>query len=185
MKNLQMYLIALLLIGIGMPSSSYAQRVKKRKTVKVVKTKKRRHPNRVGKKPKYRTVKVLSPRAKVITHNNKAYHFNDGIFYSNNNNVYRFVFPPRGIRVGALPSNRFAFRHGGMRYYYYSGVYYHVISEDTFEVVDAPINTIVPDLPEEAVQVEKDGAVYYQADNVIYQEIKVNEMKRYKVVEVE
>lgn len=180
-----MYLIALLLIGIGIPNSSYAQRVKKVKTVKVVKNKKRRHPNRVGKKTKYRTVKVLSPQARVIKHNNKAYHFNEGVFYSNSNNVYRFVFPPRGIRVGRLPSNRYAFRHAGRRYCYYSGIYYHVISEDTFEVVDAPTNIVVPDLPEEAVQIERGAGTHYKADNVIYEEIKVNEVKRYKVVEVE
>jgi len=93
------------------------------------------------------------------------------------------VYPRPGVVVAALPAYYSMYYRGGVPYYYSDGIYYvKEEKNDSYKVVQPPVGTLVPVLPEEAKQNVLDGRVYYEFQNVIYKEVQTEEGLKYEVV---
>ena len=69
----------------------------------------------------------------------------------------------------------------GRRYYYFRCTYY-VDCDDYYEVVDAPEDAIVYDLPEGYEEVVIDGVKYYKYEDVLYKPVYISGELAYRVV---
>lgn len=125
-----------------------------------------------------------APRGSVpVKAGNKTYRYHDGTFWAKRGNDYVSVRPPRGAAVNRLPHGHRHFRLRGNKYYYYNGCYYRWYGDrGRYVVEDAPADTIVYELPEDAVEVEIDGVTYYKYDDTLYKPVYVNGDLAYKVV---
>ena len=113
------------------------------------------------------------------------YHYHGGWFYSRRGSSYVVVRSPYGARVRRVPNGCTVIVVRRRNYYYYGGTYYRYYPSQTYyEVVEAPADAIVPDLPEGAEQVEIDGVIYYKYEDVLYKPIYVEGILQYKVIEL-
>jgi hypothetical protein len=80
------------------------------------------------------------------------------------------VYAPFGICVSTLPIGYYPFYWGGVRYYYYEGVYYRDHGDKEYEVVDAPMGAVVSALPKGAKSVTVNGEKFYEFNGTYYQE---------------
>ncbi|MFT3903195.1 MAG: DUF6515 family protein [Niabella sp.] len=95
------------------------------------------------------------------------------------------MMPGIGVRIGTLPYGSFNFFWGGMPYYYFGGTFYRQ-SDNSYEVVEAPIGALVNRLPAGAEQMEINGELYYEYRGTYYQETTDKNGKRaYEVVGVD
>ena len=67
-------------------------------------------------------------------------------------------------------------------HYYYRGVYYRQVNNE-YEVVEPSVGTVVPELPENDVEVVTiDGETYYEFDDILYKPLVTKEGVQYEVV---
>jgi hypothetical protein len=134
------------------------------------------------------------------------YFYDDGLFYTYNNDQYTVVEPPVGAEVNSLPSNAQSIVINGEQYYEANGVYYEPITKDdgavSYQVAgkDGELDTnggsndqaqqapqvgdIVTTLPPDCRKISIAGQKYYVSqDGYYYQEtVDQNDNKVYKIV---
>ncbi|MBS1533192.1 MAG: hypothetical protein JSU01_23030 [Bacteroidetes bacterium] len=135
------------------------------------------------------------------------YYYNDGLFYSYDNDQYTVVEPPVGAEVDKLPAKAQSIVIDGQQYYEYNGVYYEAITKDDGSVAyqvagkDGVLNTnasgadaVMPKvgdvtytLPEGAKKLKLNGQVLFVTDDgIYYQEFKdPSGKKAYKITAIE
>ena len=77
-------------------------------------------------------------------------------------------YPPYGYVFGAIPPGFHVVIHGGGRFYFSAGVWYHFDAPGRYVVVAPPIGVVVPVLPSYYTRVWVGGRPYYYANNVYY-----------------
>jgi hypothetical protein len=94
--------------------------------------------------------------------------------------------PPIGFRVGVLPYGFLTFNTGWGPYYYYDGLFYRPVQDQTsseqYQVADPPMGVVIPHLPKGAKEVEIDGNTYYEKNGTLYQEVQQDNTTKYVVV---
>lgn len=121
---------------------------------------------------------------RVIRYHGNDYRYYNGRYYRPHNGSYIVVTPPRGIRVNVIPNNFLTIMVGRNPFYYYDGVYYRQDRQlNEYEVVDAPMGAIVPELPQDDVRaVVINGKTYFEYDNILYKAVVTGEGVQYKVM---
>ncbi|WP_160713289.1 DUF6515 family protein [Chitinophaga solisilvae] len=95
----------------------------------------------------------------------------------------RVFFPPVGLYVSTLPYGYFPLGPAFGPVFYYQGTYYRSNDNNRgYNVVDPPLNAIVPNLPKDAAAIELNGNSYYEFNGTYYQEIMTDNGRRYQVV---
>jgi hypothetical protein len=74
----------------------------------------------------------------------------------------------RGMRVDHLPHGFHRFDWRGRPYFFFEGVFYDQDPGGYYDVVDAPVDADVPELPPGAESVVVNGTVYYYAGGAFY-----------------
>ena len=69
-----------------------------------------------------------------------------------------------------------------MEYYYQNGVFYVLDADGQYRVILPPAGAIVEELPDDMKKIRLDGEVYYQVDDTIYQQVKIDGLKYYEVL---
>ena len=69
-----------------------------------------------------------------------------------------------------------------MGYYYQNGVFYVLDADGQYRVILPPAGAIVEELPDDMKKIRLDGEVYYQVDDTIYQQVKIDGLKYYEVL---
>ncbi|MBT29691.1 MAG: hypothetical protein CMO01_08510 [Thalassobius sp.] len=118
---------------------------------------------------------------KSVSHNNRSYYYDRGVFYNKNNNNMVKTAPPVGLRLNVLPSGFLTINFGNSAYFYFEGVYYERYGNE-YVVAEPPVGAIVYALPADYEKVEIDGIVYYEYNSVLYSRIRINGELAYEVV---
>ena len=176
------------LLGVSSVEAQTKKERKRNKTEKVIKSKKVKtrkvKRNRVvytNKKPKIRAVRTL-PNARVVTFNNRKYHYTNGKYYRFVGGRYVVATPPRHLRVKALPVGFVRVLVGPKPYFYHGGVYYvKALDTEEYEIVEAPQDAIVYILPEDAEELSIDGERYFESYGTLYKVVTTPDGKAFKV----
>ena len=176
------------LLGISSLEAQTKKERKRNKTEKVIKSKKvntrKVKRNKVvytNKKPKVRAVRTL-PNARVVTHNNKRYHYSNGRYYRFVGGRYVVATPPRNLRVRTLPVGFVKVFVGPRSYFYQGGVYYERVGNtEEYEIVDSPQDAIVYTLPEDVEELSIDGEIYFESYGTLYKVVTTPDGKAFKV----
>ncbi|WP_196889155.1 DUF6515 family protein [Aureivirga sp. CE67] len=133
--------------------------------------------------PPYRHhVRHYFPHRPVIYyHHGHPYHFYDGRYWRPNRNRFIFSAPPFGLRINLLPIGFQTVIVGTDSYFYFKGTFYKRLGNQ-YEVIHAPYNAVVYELPEEAVVVNINGKKYYEYNHVLYKVVTTPRGKAFKVV---
>ena len=123
----------------------------------------------------HRPVFMYGPRYTVIPRSSisiqfggNPYYYSQGYFYGYYGGYYQSVFPPFGLRIGVLPFGYTRFFSGVNPFYYYNGIYYRQYDDNSFEVVDAPMDATVSSLPKGARSVLVNGEKLYELNGTYY-----------------
>tara|TARA_R110002074_G_scaffold215713_5_gene385531 strand:- start:1081 stop:1629 length:549 start_codon:yes stop_codon:yes gene_type:complete len=137
----------------------------------------------VNKSPNVSAVRYLPKATKKITYKKTNYNFYNGRFYKTVQGNHIVVSPPKGLRIKVLPVGFISFIVGSTRYYHYEGIYYtYLAGIDEYEVVNAPIGSLIKDLPNDIEVVVYKGKVYYEYHNVLYKKVEMQDGDAYEVV---
>jgi len=88
--------------------------------------------------------------------------------------------PHYGYHVDFLPVGYFTIWAGGVRYYYYDGLYYSYVGNGDYVLVNPPIGAYVSVIPPDFQPVSINGRIYYTNNGVYY---VLTEHHGYRVVE--
>ncbi|HYA12851.1 MAG TPA: DUF6515 family protein [Syntrophales bacterium] len=80
---------------------------------------------------------------------------------------HNHYYPARGHYVDVLPRGRSVFVHGGVRYYFYGGVWYRAYGP-RFLIIAPPFGLVIPVLPPYYATIWVGGVPYYYANEVYY-----------------
>lgn len=80
---------------------------------------------------------------------------------------YNFYRPYLGIRLTVLPFGYYPFYFGQDQFYYSSGLFYRQ-DNNAYTVVVPPVGAEVPNLPNDAKQIQINGQTYYEYKGVYY-----------------
>jgi hypothetical protein len=128
------------------------------------------------------TVKVLPVGYTQVFYGKRNYYCHSGYYYHYHNGIYRTIAPPFGFRIGFLPVGYRTVYINTLPHYYYRGVYYRQVNNE-YEVVEPAVGTVVPELPENDVEVVTiDGETYYEFDDILYKPLVTKEGVQYEVV---
>ncbi|MGX5818907.1 DUF6515 family protein [Chitinophaga lutea] len=128
---------------------------------------------------------TMAVTAIVVSVNNQKYHYDQGVYYSQQSNgQYQVVPAPVGAVVSSLPSGYSVSNVDGESYYYYNGAYY-TKSGSSYTVVSPPEGAVVGKLPEGAKEVTIDGQKYVEYNGTYYQPVQQNGQNSYEVVAAE
>ncbi|QGY44631.1 hypothetical protein GM418_13445 [Maribellus comscasis] len=126
-------------------------------------------------------VKRISRHAVVVHYQTRPYYYHSGVFYVSRSGAYVQVVPPVGIRVAVLPPKYVRVVVGPSVYFYATGVFYvKDVSSANYIVAKPPVGVVVATIPKEAAEVEFQGALCYEYNDVLYK--PVPEDKSYQVV---
>lgn len=128
------------------------------------------------------TVKVLPVGYTQVFYGKRNYYCHGGYYYHYHNGIYRTIVPPFGFRIGFLPIGYRTVYINTLPHYYYRGIYYRQVNNE-YEVVEPTVGTVVPELPENDVEVVTiDGETYYEFDDILYKTLVTKEGLQYEVV---
>ncbi|WP_196892121.1 DUF6515 family protein [Aureivirga marina] len=130
---------------------------------------------------RHRVVYHFPHRPRVYYHHGHPYHFYNGYFWRPNRNRFIFSVPPFGLRINFLPTGYHKVFIGPDVYFYFKGTFYKKYGEE-YEVIKAPYNAVVYELPEEATEVYIGGKRFYEYNHVLYKVVRTPEGKVFKVV---
>lgn len=122
-----------------------------------------------------------------IRHSDGIYHYRNGIFYLQKNDMYEIHAPHIGFRVPSVPAMRREYTLDNVAYYYYYGTFY-VFNPTVkmFDVCVPPVGAIVDWIPKNAEKKEIDGELYHIANGVQYKEmLNAANSKWYQIVAVD
>jgi len=91
-----------------------------------------------------------------------GYHHDDRRFYHYHDH------PRFGLHLHYLPDGCFTVWVGGMRYYYYDGVYYRYAGYGDYVIVPPPEGAVVTTIPPDFQPVVANGMTYYVNDGIYY-----------------
>ncbi len=122
-----------------------------------------------------------------IRHSDGIYHYRNGIFYLQKNDMYEIHAPHVGFRVPSIPAARREYTLGNVAYYYYYGTFYMFNpTVKMFDVCVPPIGAIVDWIPENAEEIEIAGELYHIANGVQYKEVlNMASSKWYQIMAVD
>jgi len=128
---------------------------------------------------------TLAATAIIVSVNNQAYHYDQGVYYMAGNGGYTVVQAPVGATITTLPTNsQTVVVNETTNNYYYGGTYYEK-SEKGYTVVPPTAGTIVSSLPEGGEEVKLGEVTYVKLGETYYQPIQQNGKDVYEVVNVE
>jgi hypothetical protein len=118
----------------------------------------------------------------VVSVNNQAYHYDQGVYYVESNGGYTVVEAPEGAVIKVLPEgSQEVVVNETTNNYYYGGTYYEE-APGGFKVVPPTAGTIVENLPEGAEEVRMGEQTYVQYGDTYYQPVRVDGKDKYEVV---
>jgi Family of unknown function (DUF6515) len=129
-------------------------------------------------------VSRLLTTAIIIDFENRAYHYDAGVFYAPYNGGYRVIPAPPGAYVPTIPQGYQQVAVGGQTYYYFGGAFF-IYDGTNYEVVAPPAGAVVYNLPVGATSVQIDNYEYMEYNDTYYQPIQINGQDAYEVVEME
>lgn len=130
-------------------------------------------------------VTTLAVTAIVVSVNEQKYHYDQGVYYSQQpSGSYSVVPAPLGAVVSSLPSGYSVANVDGVSYYYYNGAFY-TRSGSSYTVVAPPQGAVIGKLPEGAKEVTIDGNKYVEYNGTYYQPVSQNGQNSYEVVAAE
>lgn len=125
-----------------------------------------------------RSIEDLDP-IKWGEHN---YYLDDnGDFYRYNGGRYLLVMPPNGLVINKLPKNSFHLDAKGKWYDFRNGIFYKAV-DNGFEVVPAPLDAIIYDLPLLTDVVMVKDRAYYEYLGILYEKVIVDNEQGFQVV---
>ncbi len=129
---------------------------------------------------------TLTATAIIVSVNNATYHYDQGVFYEEQNDGYVAVEAPEGAVVAEIPSGaeQVQVEQNVTNNYYYGGTYYEKTPEG-YEVIPPTAGSVVTNLPEEAEEVKIGDVTYVKLGDVLYQPVLVEDEEAYEVVQVE
>lgn len=141
---------------------------------------KRRVVRRVNRRVARRTLRRLPANTRPLVYRNATFYPVGSMYYVQRNRAYVRAFPPRGFRLRRLPAAAIALTVRGIRYRYAAGVFYRAQENEEFEVTEAPIGAVVPELPEDASEIDFDGIPAYELNEAVYKAVEDG----YEVIDV-
>lgn len=141
---------------------------------------KRKVVRRVNRRVARRTLRRLPANTRPLVHRNATFYPVGSMYYVRRNRGYVRAFPPRGFRLRRLPAAAIALTVRGVRYRYAAGVFYRAQENEEFEVAQAPIGAVVPELPEDASEIDFEGIPAYELNEAVYKAIEDG----YEVIDV-
>ena len=92
----------------------------------------------------------------------------DRDFHRDDHRFYRYHDHPHwGLHIHFLPAGYYTIWAGGVRYYYYDGLYYRYVGNGDYVIVEPPTGAVVTGIPSDFQPVIINGGTYY-ANNGIY-----------------
>jgi hypothetical protein len=92
-----------------------------------------------------------------------------GYYHERPGGYYRWHDHPHyGWHIHYLPAGYFTIRVGGVRYFYYDGLYYTYIGEGDYVLVNPPIGAYVRTIPPDFQPVTINGTIYYINSGIYY-----------------
>lgn len=129
-------------------------------------------------------VASLATTAIIISIENQQYHYDQGVYYIQEDDGYRVVQAPVGAEIKELPEGSQTVEvNETTNNYYYGGTYYEKDGE-MYKVVPPTAGTIVPNLPEGGEEVRIGEQTYVKYGETYYQPVQVDGKNMYEVVEV-
>jgi|GEM_PF-1140178 len=141
---------------------------------------KRRVVRRVNKRVARRTLRRLPANTRPLVYRNATFYPVGSMYYVRRNRSYVRAFPPRGFRLRRLPAAAIALTVKGVRYRYAAGVFYKAQENEEFEVAEAPIGAVVPELPEDSSEIDFEGIPAYELNEAVYKAVEDG----YEVIDV-
>ena len=177
MKNIfKIVLLSSVFLLVG-TLSTVAQSKKKRKKIsskKVV---------YVNKSPKITAIRHIPNSSQKITHKKSNYSLYKGKYYKTVEGRHILIAPPKGLRISRLPVGFIKINVGNMYYYHCEGVYYREVPDyNQFEVVEAPIGSLIYSLPQDAEVVIYNDKVYYEYHTVLYKKVETQQGEAFEVI---
>lgn len=128
-----------------------------------------------------RTLSHIPMNRNTVSYGNDYYFYNDRFYYYDSGMYYESV-PYYGFYMPSLPygARPLPDMYG---YYWHNGVYF-MNTFDGFEVVPPPVGTIVRRLPVGYQLIRMNGRLYYEYANVIYERVRINRRRVFRVVGV-
>lgn len=134
---------------------------------------------RVNRRVARRTLRRLPSGTRAVAFRSVNYYPVRGMYYVSRRGVYVRTFPPRGFRVRALAVAPVRIVVRNRPYWHSEGVFYEKDGED-YEVVDTPVGAVVPELPEDAEELDFSDVPSYELNNAVYQQVD----EGYEIVEI-
>ncbi len=163
--------ILLGILLVGLPTELEAQR-RSSKSVTVVRVDRttKRAVYKKQKRVQRRTIKRLPSGTRAVVYRNRNYYPVRGMYYVSSKGVYVRTFPPVGFRIRTLAVVPVRVVVRNRPFWYAQGVFY-VKQNQEYVVTETPIGAVVPDLPEDAEEIDFSGLSAYELNDVIYQEV--------------
>jgi len=127
----------------------------------------------------------LATTAIIISIENQKYHYDQGVYYIQEDDGYRVVQAPVGAEIQELPEETQQVEvNETTNNYYYGGTYYEKDGEK-YIVVPPTAGTIVPNLPVGGEEVRVGEQTFVQYGETYYQPVQVDGKDMYEVVEMQ
>lgn len=171
MKTLPIFGIITLLLLFGMPQQLEAQRTKT-KSVTVVRVDRSTKPavRKRQKRVHRRTIKSLPSGTRAVVYRSRNYYPIRGMYYVSRKGAYVRTFPPVGFRIRTLSVVPVRIVVRNRAFWYAQGVFY-VKQNKEYVVIETPVGAVVPELPEDAEEIDFSGLEAYELNDAIYQEV--------------
>lgn len=141
------------------------RRIKRRKTKRKV----RRTVRRVNRRnTRFKNLSTLPIGTRAVLYRNVNYYPVRGAYYIKRNGVYLRRVPPIGFRIAKISGSLFRFSFLNRPYIFSSGLFYQQV-DDYYELVDAPVGAVVPELPEETEEVLLQDVTAYELYDILYE----------------
>lgn len=125
-----------------------------------------------------RVIEDLDP----IKYGEHNYYLEDnGDFFRYNGGRYLLVKPPNGLVIRQLPKNSFYLDVKGNWFDFRNGIFYKAV-DGGFEIVPAPLDAIIYDLPLLTDVVMVRDKAYYEYLGVLYEKVMVDNEQGFRVV---
>jgi hypothetical protein len=129
-------------------------------------------------------VTTMAATAIIISIQNQAYYYDQGVYYIESDGGYTVIEAPVGATIKVLPEgSETVIINETTNNYYYGGTYYEETDEG-YTVVPPTAGTVVENLPEGGEEVKIGDITYVVLGDVYYQPVEVDGNKMYEVVEV-
>ncbi len=127
---------------------------------------------------------TLATTAIVVAVADAQYHYDEGVWYSENNGGYTAVQAPVGGTVTNIPNGAQTVVVNNSTNYYYGGAFYEK-DGTTYTVVPPPAGAVVDKLPEGGQEVKIGDQTYVKIGETYYQPVQIDGQNKYEIAQVE